>query len=160
VCPIQALYRTFPVSLVIGAGQAIEKLAPGKVGRLAHQFLFVRLKRHLGHLRNHAADRETIGANCQVLVRLHVLQFKPVDDWEDPLQERLRDLESDKIVELFRRIAVLCHLHSVESKLRFQMRRCVLGIANGAAVFRPKLRIINCDGLIDRRVAVDVRDIV
>ena len=120
----------------------------------------MRLKRNLGHLRNQAADRETIRANRQVLVRQHILQFKPIDHWEDPLQQRLRDLKSYEIVELLRRISILRYLHCVESKLRLQMRRRVLGIANGVAIFRSQLRIMERDRLVDSRVAVNVRHIV
>ena len=120
----------------------------------------MRLKRDLGHLRNQPADGETIGANRQVLVRQHVLQLQPIDNWKDPLQQRLRDLESDEIVVLLRRITILRHLQRVESKLRLQVRRFVLRIANGDAIFRSQLWIADRDCLVDRRVAVDVRRIV
>ena len=39
-------------------------------------------------------------------------------------------------------------------------KRQVLGIANGVAIFRAQLRIMERDRLVDRRVAVNVRHIV
>ena len=118
------------------------------------------LERHLGHLWNHPAGKETIGSNRQVFVRQHVLQLQPVNHQEDPFQQWFRDLETYEVVVLLRRIAILCDLQGVESELRLQMRRGVLGIANGVAIFRAQLRIMERDRLVDRRVAIDVRDIV
>ena len=118
------------------------------------------LQRHLGHLWNQPADRETIGADGQVLVRQHVFQFQAVHDREGPLQQGLRYFESDEIVVLLRRIAVFRHLRHVEPELGFQMRGLVLGIADGLAKPRAQLRILDGHRLVDRRVAGDVRRVV
>ena len=47
------------------------------------------LQRHLGHLRNQPADRETVGADGQVFVCQHVFQFQSIHHREGPLQQGL-----------------------------------------------------------------------
>jgi len=79
---------------------------------------------------------------------------------ESPLQQRLGHLEPDEIVILLRRVAILGHLHRVEPEFRLQMRGVVLRVPNGIAEFGPQLRILDGNGLVDGRMAGDVRGIV
>ena len=120
----------------------------------------MRLQRHLSHLRNQPADKEAIGTNRHVFMCEHVLQIQSIDNGKDPLQQRFRDLESYVIVILRGRITILRHLQCVESEFRLQVRGRILGITNGVAIFCAQLRIMNRNGFVDRRVAVNVRDIV
>ena len=71
------------------------------------QLLFVCFESDLSHLRNDTAYSETIGTNCQILVLEHVFQFQTIYNRKDPLQQRHRDLEADKIVILAWRITIL-----------------------------------------------------
>ena len=118
------------------------------------------LQRDLGHLRDQPADRETIRTHCQILVGQHVFQLHSVHDGKGPLQQGLGHLESDEIMVLLRRIAILRDLYRVEPKLYFQMRRLVLRIPHRLAKLRSQFRKLDRDRLVDRRVARDIRRIV
>ncbi len=120
----------------------------------------MRSQRDFGHFRDHPADREAVRADRQVLMCQHILQFHSVNDRESPLQKRLRHLKPDEIVILLRGIAILRHLHHVESELRLQMRGVVLRVPDGIAVLGAQLRILDRNSAIDRRMAGDIRRIV
>jgi hypothetical protein len=86
----------------------------------------MRLQRDLGHLGDQPADRKAVRANRQVLMRERVLQLDSIHDGEYPLQERLGNLEADKIVILLR--GVLRALNGVETEFCLQVRCLVLRI--------------------------------
>src|ERR1700730_3614281 len=90
----------------------------------------------------------------------HVFELHAVNDRKCPLQQRLGGPESDEIVILLRRITILRHLHHVESELRLQMRGVILRVSDGIAVLRAQLGILDGNGLVDGRMAGDIRSIV
>src|SRR5512146_2366304 len=90
----------------------------------------------------------------------YIFQLHSVYNWKDPFQQGLGHLKSDEIVVLLRGVAILRDLNRIETKLRLQVRRFVLSIAYRLAKFRPQLRILDGNGLVDCRVAGDIRRIV
>src|SRR6266853_223005 len=76
------------------------------------------------------------------------------------LQQRLGHLEADEIVILLGRVAILRDLHHVESEFCLQMRGVVLRIPDEIAVFRPQFGVLDGNGLVDGRMAGDVRSVV
>jgi len=76
------------------------------------------------------------------------------------LQQRLGHLEADEIVILLGRVAILRDLHYVESEFCLQMCGVVLRIPDEIAVFRPQFGVLDGNGLVDGRMADDVRSVV
>src|SRR4029077_5976120 len=68
--------------------------------------------------------------------------------------------ESDEVVILLRRITILRHLYHVESELSLQVRGMILRVPDGISVFGAQLRVLDGNGLVDSRVARDIRSIV
>src|SRR4029077_771255 len=73
---------------------------------------------------------------------------------------RIGDLVSNEVVILLRGITILRHLHHVESELCLAMRSVVFSVPDRITELRPQFGILNGNGLVDSRMAGDVRSVV
>src|ERR1043166_9906987 len=106
-------------------------------------------QRDFGHLRDHAADRKSVRTYREILMSKNVFHLQAVNDRKGPFHQRCRHLKADEVVILLRGVAILGHLHHVESKLRLQMSGVVLCVSNGTTVLCAQLRTLDGDTLVD-----------
>ncbi len=143
--------------LVVRTRQAVEKLLLLEVRHLARDLFLVRPQRHLRHVWNQRAHGVAKRADGQVFVRQHIFQLHSVHHGKHPFKQVLGNFETDEVVILLRRVALLGDLRHVESEFRANVRGLVLRVKNNGPEFGAKLGIGKGDRLVHGRMAGDVR---
>ena len=80
------------------------------------------------------------------------MQLESIGLQEGTFQYRLGDFKTYEVVKSVRGVAVLCHLHHVETKLSSNMSFVIVGVSDFIPILPLEFGKFNSDHLIDRRM--------
>src|SRR4051812_49259327 len=155
-----ALVAVAELLLVVGLVDAVNEFFRNDGGIGLLHLLAIVSDGDLGHLRQERAHGFAIGADGEVFLGEHLVEWDAIGVEEGALEDGLGYLEADEVVEGLRRIAPLHHLENVEAELGLQMRARVLVVGDDVAVALAQLGVLAGGGLVYRRVAVGVGGVV